>query len=154
MLYASRNDAFGFAARTRKNLQYIQKARDACEDVHIVTQLANSLLGLVVFPQERNFVAHVETLTLEHLVSEGWPQWEISKGTCDTLGELIRHLRNAVAHGRITFSSDSRDINDVAITVEDAKPRAEVSHWCASIPAADLRSFCLRFIQLLEDTVG
>ena len=40
-------------------------------------------------------------------------------GRADTLGELIRHVRNAIAHRRISFSSDSLDATDVEVTFED-----------------------------------
>jgi len=151
--FASRNHALGFAERTRKNLEHIEKAFQTGADVHVVTQLANSLLGLIVFPWEKHFVARVETLKLDELVTQGWPQWAVSRGTCDTLGQLVRHLRNAVAHGHMTFSSDSRSVGEVAIEVADYRPGAAEPHWCARIEAAALRKFCTRFIQLLDDTI-
>ena len=51
MITVSRNDALGFAARTKQNLLMIEKAFEAGEDVHVVTQLVVSLLGLVVYPR-------------------------------------------------------------------------------------------------------
>ncbi len=62
-LYVQRNDAIVFARHTRVNLEYIESARQAQADVHLITQLANSLLGLVVF-WERNFVEHIKDVTL------------------------------------------------------------------------------------------
>jgi len=47
--YVSRNHALTFAQRTRENLLHIERAAKAGDDVHVVTQLAISLLGLVVF---------------------------------------------------------------------------------------------------------
>jgi hypothetical protein len=144
-----------FAERTRRNLEYIERAFDDGADVHVVTQLATSLLGLIVFPWEKHFVKQVDALKLDDLVSEGWPRWKVSKGTCNTLGDLVRHLRNAVAHGNITFSSDSRYIEEVAIDVENYPPRRTATpNWCARIDAKDLRAFCLRFVDLLENTIG
>lgn len=49
---ATRQDALEFASRTLKNLQFLESAREAGADVHVVTQLVNSLLGFVVFPLE------------------------------------------------------------------------------------------------------
>jgi hypothetical protein len=51
-----RSDALGLAERTRKNLLFIEGAFERGEDVHVITQVANSLLMLVVFPWERHFV--------------------------------------------------------------------------------------------------
>ena len=60
----SRNETEGFAIRTKKNMDFIVAAHDSGEDVHVVTQLVLSLLGMVVFPFERlhGFLWH-ETLT-------------------------------------------------------------------------------------------
>ena len=151
----SRNNALVFAEYALKNLEFIEKAFSDDADVHVVTQLACSLLGLIVFPQEKHFVDTVASLTLGELVRKGWPQWEISVGTCETLGKLVWHLRNAVPHGRMTFSSDSRHMGGVLIFVEDFDPRnPQKTRWSAQIGATDLRKFCLKFIQLLNDTIG
>lgn len=154
MLFASRNHALGFAERTRKNLQYIENASSAGADVHVVTQLANSLLGLIVFPWEKDFSKSVEALQLDDLVKEGWPKWEVTMGSCQTLGQLMRYLRNAVAHGNVRFSSESRSIDDVTIEVENFPARATAPNWSAHIEATRLREFCLRFIDLVEERLG
>lgn len=150
----SRNHALGFAERTKKNLSHIETAFAAGADVHVVTQLGNSLLGLIVFPCERNFVGGVANLKMSDLVERGWPHWEITLGYAHTLGQLIRRLRNATAHGRMSFSSDSRFPEEVYIEVEDFRPKENQPFWRARIKASDLRSFCLRFIDLIDQTVG
>src|SRR5262245_28195678 len=116
-----------------------------------MTQLVSSLLGLIVFPHERHFDESLKELRLDALVKKGWPRWQIRKGTCETLGTLVLRLRNAVAHGRITFSSDSRDIRKVVMEVEDWHTHALKSHWRARIGAADLREFFLRYYALIQD---
>ena len=50
MRLSPRGTSEGFAQRTRKNLLYIEEASRSGADVHAVTQIVNSLLGLVVFP--------------------------------------------------------------------------------------------------------
>jgi len=47
-MFNPRGHALGFAERTRKNLAHIERGFDAGADVHVVTLLANSLLGLIV----------------------------------------------------------------------------------------------------------
>jgi HEPN pEK499 p136 len=155
-LFVQRNHAMVFASHTRKNLEYIEMTSKAGthNEVHVVTQLANSLLGLVVFLWERNFVEHIKTLPLADLYKEGWPRIEMLKGECQTLGDLIYHLRNAAAHGRIKFSSDSQNMHDVAIEIEDCKSRQSIPYWRARMIADDLRVFCLKFIDLLDNTIG
>jgi hypothetical protein len=50
--HASRNESEGFAQRTRENLEFITHAKQQGSHVHVVTQLVNSMLGLVIFPWE------------------------------------------------------------------------------------------------------
>jgi hypothetical protein len=114
----------------------------------------SSLLGLIVFPRERDLDASLKELRLRRLAAEGWPRWEILRGRCETLGSLADRMRNAAAHGRIRFSSESRQIEDVEIEVEDWHPHARRPHWRARIAAADLRAFCLRYVALIEQTVA
>ena len=67
---------------------------------------------------------------------------------------LVRRLRNAVAHGHMRFSSDSRLLEEVFVEVADFKPDTEEPYWIARIQGRELRSFCLKFIQLIEDRLG
>lgn len=151
MALPSRNTALGFAARTRKNLEFVEAGFKRGEDVHWVTQLAISLLGLIVFPFAAALPARVADLRLEDLESQGWPHWEVSLGDCATLGELVYHLRNAVAHGHLRFSSDDRVLSAVAIEAEDFKPGTQAAYWRVRIRGDELRAFCFRFIDALEE---
>ena len=51
-----RNEPMGIERRTMRNLAYIDKAHKdphTRDQVHVVTQIMNSLLGLVILPSER-----------------------------------------------------------------------------------------------------
>ncbi|HUB19622.1 MAG TPA: HEPN family nuclease [Acidobacteriaceae bacterium] len=159
----TRNEALEFAKRTRRNLAFIENAAKEQADVHVVTQLTLSLLGLVVFPREKMLFAHAEKVTIDKMIAEGWPRWSISKDDrrhdrTTNLKVLLERLRNAICHARIVFDSDSRSINDVSITVEDGpRPKggsAFEADWIATISAADLRTFCYRFFDFVEDSIG
>jgi hypothetical protein len=149
----SRNQPLGFAERTRKNLVALEAAAIEGKDVHLVTQVATSLLGLVAYLQEKKVSAAVERHTLEELATLGWPKWNISLGTCTTLGELAKHLRNSIAHGRLSFSSESRVLAEVAVEFEDCKWDATKPYWRASLRGDQLRDFCMRFITLVNEGV-
>ena len=112
-MFVTRGEAIGFAQRTRKNLEYVRHAFDREEDVHVVTHVVNSLLGIVVVPKERYFEESFWSINLEELTKRAWPKWDVTideptkKGSrTETLGDLIRHLRNAAAHGRFRFSGE------------------------------------------------
>jgi len=149
----SRDEAGEFAKRTIKNYRQL-KALDASQglDVHVVTHLANSLLGLVVFPWEDDLVVPLAGRPLAGLRTTGgpwpqgedWPEWNIQLGgqSTITLGDLLRHLRNAVAHRHLRFSTDSSVLRDVEFTVEDWRPQATHAHWRASINCEELETFC------------
>jgi hypothetical protein len=105
--YASRGDALGFAQRTKKNLAFIEEAARGHKDVHVVTQVVNSLLGLVVFPWERGFADRLERLPVAELTRQDWPKWRVTKGESPQLGDVLCHLRNGIAHGHLAYDSNS-----------------------------------------------
>lgn len=151
-----RNTTEGFAKRVRNNLEFIVRKRSEGEDVHEVTQLTISLLGLIVFPWESRALGKMESWSLSDLERQGWPAWTIVKdrnGETTTLGELTYHLRNAASHRRLKFSSDGSEPGDVEIEFEDALPYKPMD-WQARIRASDLKAFCDKFSQSLEDLVG
>ncbi len=69
--YNTRNKAIEFARRTKVNLEFIEQAKRAGESVHEVTQLALSLLGLIVFPKEKLLLDEIEKMSLDDLVAKG-----------------------------------------------------------------------------------
>lgn len=147
-----RTRSLGFAERTKKNLVFIEGAFREGADVHVVTQVILSLLGLVVFPWERHVEIRINNVPLRELHEEGWPRWNIAVGTSGTLSELVHRLRNATAHGRLTFSSESRSLDEVEISFWDSIGTA-APHWKADINGRDLYEFCLRFTDLVEDVL-
>jgi hypothetical protein len=153
MLLDSRNSLLGFAERVRRNLVFINFARNVEADVHVVTALMTSLQGLIVFPVEAIKAAGYKGFqlrTMESLVSAGWPNWEFELGSSPTLHDLLFHLRNAISHRRVWFSSDSRKLEEVRITFSDQKPKENAVYWVATINGADLKEFVLRLAELLH----
>ena len=152
--YVSRNEAIGIAQRTRKNLRYIRDAFNRGEDVHVVTQLVTSLLGLIVLPVEEGLQNHVQQVKMDDLYRNCWPKWKITLGDAETLGDLAWHIRNATAHGHISFSSDCRVLSEVIITVKDRPLRQTEFNWEATIGGDELYKFCLRFSRFIEEATG
>ena len=150
---ASRGESVGFAQRTLKNLRRIETAYTDEEDVHVVTQRVLSLLGVVVFPWMEGFEQNIKNLRLEGLGQKGWPTWVIFRGESKTLGELLGHLRNAVAHRRLRFTSDSPDPSNVSIEFEDRRRGNPRSHWGARISADNLKLFLEKFMELVVNTI-
>lgn len=148
MELVSRGDALGFAERCKKNLLYIERAKQSGHDVHVVTQIIASSLGLIVFPWEKNADLEIRGTLVGALDESQWPKWNETKPS-KGLGQLIHNLRNAIAHCNIQFSSDERDPSDVVVTFGSKN-----GDWQATISAHELRNFCLRFIELIEERIG
>lgn len=148
MKLASRNDSYGFAERCRRNLLFIDEASQSRQDVHLVTQIITSSLGLIVFPWERKAdqkIGGTPISVLDESPEAMWTETKPSKG----LGQLIKNLRNAIAHGNIHFSSDDREASKVVIRFA-----SENGDWQATISANNLMTFSLRFIELIKNEVG
>jgi len=61
-----------FIARTQKNLIAIECLKDISCKVYEVTQLLNSMLGLLIFPKER-FFEKIQNKRWDMMVKEEWP---------------------------------------------------------------------------------
>jgi len=110
MNYEIDNLVLDFARRTRKNLEFIEAhSGDADRQVYAFTQLINSLLGLLVFPKE-NFFRSIPETPLSELVAAGWPDIKPVQGRLkeDNLRQLVRNLRNGVAHFNLEFMTNPR----------------------------------------------
>ncbi len=157
----SRNEPMGIVARTRKNLIYMRNARKTGADIHEVTHLLNSLLGLIVVPWEK-LQMNILDDTFEGLERQGWPMPQVHMDEypdkTETLKVLVNHLRNAVAHGRFWFegiephSPDSREPSNVQVVMTDGSKK--VTKWKAEINGEDLYKFCNKFIQHIENRLG
>jgi len=117
-----------------------------------------SLLGLLVVGRFSTSGGGVPQFTLDALATQGWPRWQIlvddSKNPTTTLPELLRHFRNALAHGRFFPDSDSRDPHQVTVTFEDAPGEAKPVNWRAVIGATELLAFCERLAELVHQADG
>ena len=61
-----------FAIRTKKNLEIIERLHKNGMEAYETTQLVNSCLGLLVFPQQ-HFIERIPETPMEQLIQEGWP---------------------------------------------------------------------------------
>jgi len=155
-----------FAFRTQKNLEAIDALVAAHGDAFEVTQLINSMLGLLVFPQQK-YVEDIPKTPLAELARTGWPIPQV-RGDFEQvrdLNQLIRYLRNAVAHFNIQFIDDGR--GNIAVLrvwnmapvrdqdgkqMRDSKGKAiERKNWEAELGVNELRGIANRFIDMLLD---
>jgi hypothetical protein len=137
-----------FARRTKANLAVIDRLRASGNEVYEVTQLVNSLLGLLVFPQQE-FVDRIPEKTLDQLRQDGWPIPNVRGNfrQVSDLRQLIRYLRNAIAHFNVQFLGDGQgQIRGLRVWNE----KRSVKTWEAELSVDDIRGIAERFITLLE----
>ncbi len=161
----SRIVSTGLAQRTLKNLNFIKGAYAKGEtEVHVVTQILNSLLGLLVFPveKEREFREPLKLVTLSNppdfrFVRQVLPTFPllpsltvVTFGDCRNLSKFFTRLRNSVSHKNFTFSGDpdSRCLSTVVLTFKDRKfdrKKDAPFDWEVTINVEDLEKL-IRYI--------
>jgi hypothetical protein len=154
MEYHNRNTVWGFSDRVRKNLLFLNAARNGDAEVHVGSELITSLLGLIVFPYaeiKRARYTSFKKYKLNDLSNKGWPNCVFDIGSSEDLHDLVKHLRNAISHRRVHFSSDSRDLEAVEVRFRDRRNDNGPDSWGVTINAAELQKFVLRFADLLKE---
>jgi hypothetical protein len=142
-----------FARRTRRNLEELrtlQRSNPKAE-VYEVTQLVNSMLGLLVFPQQL-YINRIPKTPLSDLVSKGWaiPEVRGNYPQVENLNQLVRYLRNAISHCNLEFLSDG-DGNIRGLTVWNTNPRTKAITWRAELTVDDIEKIANKFTDLLID---
>lgn len=151
------NDVIGdFAERTRKNLAVI----DTLASTHLgnepepkvfeATQLVNSLLGLLVFPQ-RGWFDDLPTTSLVDLEAQGWPRINFNLNTvgCSTLDQLSRFLRNGVAHFNLEFVVVDAEIAGIKIWNHPGGDKNNPRNFEVEFNLGELRNFVNKFVDEL-----
>ncbi len=136
--------------RTMANLAFIE--RHASNDGPFeVTQLINSFLGALAHPWE-SLKGELNSITIEDAERRGWPIPQVGQPTDrppTTLGELIRLMRNGVAHGNISFLPDGQgQIAELQIENQNGEGQRT---WGTTITPDTMRTFLGRFVALVED---
>lgn len=137
--------------RTMFNLHRIE-SQASDDGPYEVTQLVNSFLGALAHPWER-FKQQLNSISLPVAESQGWPR-VIKERNEDSdpknLGDLVRLLRNGIAHGNIIFIPDSN--NEIrAIQLWNTDPRTERRTWGAVLTVDVLRQLLNHFVGLAEE---
>ena len=143
-----KNLVIDFAERTKQNNEMLRKLQIENPNLEFyeVTQLINSLLGLLVFPQQE-YVDNIPKTPLDELEKLGWP---IPKVVGDypqvkNLNQLVRYLRNSIAHFNIKFINESQKI--AGLTVWNKKGH-EIT-WKATLTISDIEEITNRFVDLM-----
>ena len=102
MMYAKGNDFIkDFVTRTKSNLAALGKGP------YEVTQLINSMVGLLIIPEQKQYNSIINTLVDNVLFQKMINSIVVNtyKKSID-LQQVCRHLRNAVAHSNLIFEAE------------------------------------------------
>ncbi len=135
-----------FAERTRHNLDFVTKNKSK-SGPYEVTQLINSLLGLLVFPREK-FVDSLPDYTFNDLKQKGWPLPHVITYTTTYSGlrDLLRVLRNSIAHFNLELLGD-QEIEGIRLWNINDKGN---NTWSAEMSIKELEDLAYLFLDLLE----
>ena len=153
-----RNGTGEFARRSVKNLDFVLAASETNADVHPVTKIVSVLLGIIIFPWERTALNAVKNKRLAVATNESWPSWHMSgslvkANKVKTVGHLVKLVRDSVAHGNVTFDSDSKQPSEVTVTFENYPNGSNEMNWRGTIRADHLATFCRKFSNFIADYV-
>ncbi len=131
-----RNTVYDFIRRTKANLVAIENgAEKKQEDFFEVTQLINSVIGLLMFPKEAVYNLIPET-SLEEFKEINFPKILHGKLPKNNFRELVRYLRNGFAHYNVYFENHNNIIKGLYIW--NIPPDAPAD-WVVYISIPDLR---------------
>ena len=133
-----------FIARTQKNLRAIECLKEKGGEVYEVTQLLNSMLGLLIFPKERLF-EKIKNKSWDTMVEEGWPLPSGDNAHVSDLKQLIKNMRNAVAHCKFNLTTDHDEISSIEF-------RDIPSLWTGVYDVASLRKFVYMFLDHIQSS--
>jgi hypothetical protein len=142
-----------FAERTLKNLETLRDVQqtEPQRELFEVTQLVNSMLGLLVFPQQR-YVNEIPEVTLTELEAKGWllPKTVSGFKVPKNLRELFRFLRHSIAHCNVEFIPDrDQQISGIRLWNYEGGRKENGKNWEAELSINQLERLTRRFIRLL-----
>ena len=105
------------------------------------------MLGLLVFPREE-FIDKIPPTSLNDLAAAGWPVPKVVGDfpQAKDLRELVRYLRNAIAHFNLEFIGDA--CNEIRI-LRVWNTSHGTKTWQAEVGLEELRAISERFTELL-----
>lgn len=131
-----------FAARTIDNYKRISN------EPYEVTQLINSAVGLLVIPQQKHYNKISDKLVSEELLDKMKQCVESnSYKKALNLQQIARHLRNSIAHARMSFKGREKGTGkkEIESVVFEDENEYSGEYVRMNIPVEVLREFFLAF---------
>lgn len=145
-----------FATRTLANLDLVQRTAHAGDPgAFEVTQLWNSLLGLIVAPRERDVMGLPDT-SLGQLHADGWPDITTAgKLESEDLRGLVSTLRHAVAHFNVEFHANGEgEIQEVSLWNAGRGSTDRPHRWDGRLSVDELERLARMIARTYIDNLG
>lgn len=119
-----------------------------------ITQMINSMLGLLVFQKEQNAKEFPsKDIDLEHLRTDGWPLPIRIEGDIKpaTLWGIITMLRHSIAHGGIKLIPDKNNSCEIGAVrfINKRYQDSKKIEWAGEMSVTDLEIFLDKLHALL-----
>lgn len=133
-----------FAERTLSNLEYIRKCARKQHEGYEITQLINSLLGMLIFLHEKkaslinkNITDYDINININWL--DDYDKWDENwrEDNENHMSNIIRHMRNSLAHcgvspkneGGIIKGFTFLDRKPIEFHIETIKVKYSIPYW-------------------------
>lgn len=149
-----------FAQRTLENLRLFEENNDNTDKSVLVkfevTQLINSLFGALIFLKEKNmpkpktvlddYDSSVTWLREEYGFEEKWVEKQDN-----TMENVIKHLRNSLAHGHIEPFPEGKEVEGFTFTDEkvikiDRKNKINVKYWSVQLKLEAIKQLAIDIV--------
>lgn len=142
-----------FARRTLANLDALAQMRAQNPEVGFfeVTNLINSMLGLLIFPQQA-FINEIPPTPLSTLEEQGWPIPRVTGkfAQVQNLNQLLRYLRNAIAHCNVKFKAGNQgEIIGLVVWNNDTRKPGSSKTWQAELTLDEIEKITRKFVALI-----
>ncbi len=138
-----------FATRTRHNLEKIEAQSAAGFDVYEVTQLINSLLGMVVFIREKGGLPKTH---LSEIACFPKVDFILGKDRTEKFDEFIKFVRHAVAHGNVEVKAKGKGSKTITHLVLWNKPPWEAEEiWRIKCSIDEIRWIAIKLTELIAE---
>lgn len=135
-----------FVNRTKENYEFMKNSP------YSVTQLINSTIGILVVPKENEFVEISDNFIDNSLLKKMKNCVEIN--TYDkplNLSQMIRHLRNGIAHNNMEFLAEQPPKNNEPLIIHNVtiKDKDDYNNFKfeITIPVDLLKEFFMNFAE-------
>ena len=106
------------------------------------------MLGLLIFPRER-FYKKIQPKSWDEMVEEGWPLPSGDNARVSDLEQLIRNMRNAVAHCNFKVMTEHDEISSIEFKSFRDRQRKRLL-WTGVYDVASFRKFVYMFLDHLQ----